>query len=183
MAYVPAARRSRLEISGDGERCRDDGALWQPGLVAFARQVRSRHRRAVSDANGHGADLERAPIGELSGGQQQRVFLARALAQEPHILLMDEPFTGVDVSTQDATLTLLDQLREHNVTLMVSTHDLNLAMNRFDLVLLINHRVIAFGTPAQVFTPEHISQAFGKHVLAFGDKVVVDDCCPPEMFE
>ena len=129
------------------------------------------------------ADLERAPIGELSGGQQQRVFLARALAQEPHILLMDEPFTGVDVSTQEATLTLLDQLREQNVTLMVSTHDLNLAMNRFDLVLLINHRVIAFGTPAQVFTPEHISQAFGKHVLAFGDKVVVDDCCPPEMFE
>ena len=129
------------------------------------------------------APLEHAPIGELSGGQQQRVFLARALAQEPHILLMDEPFTGVDVSTQDATLTLLDQLREQNVTLMVSTHDLNLAMNRFDLVLLINHRVIAFGTPAQVFTPAHIHQAFGKHVLAFGDKVVVDDCCPPEMFE
>lgn len=129
------------------------------------------------------AHLTREPIGELSGGQQQRVFLARALAQEPHILLMDEPFTSVDVSTQEATLELLDQLREERVTLMVSTHDLNLAMKRFDQVLLINRRVIAYGSVDRVFTPANISQAFGKHVLSFADKMVVDDCCPPEMLE
>ncbi len=129
------------------------------------------------------ANLAREPIGDLSGGQQQRVFLARALAQEPHILLMDEPFTGVDVSTQEATLALLDQLRERQVTVMVSTHDLDLAAKRFDQVLLINHRLIAYGPAAQVFTPETISQAFKKHAWLFEDTMVVDDCCPPETFE
>src|SRR5581483_8438552 len=80
------------------------------------------------------AHLAKHPIGDLSGGQQQRVFLARALAQEPHILLMDEPFTGVDVPTQEATLTLLDQLLAQGVTLIVSTHDLNLAAAHFERV-------------------------------------------------
>ena len=73
------------------------------------------------------ANLANQSIAELSGGQQQRVFLRRALAQEPHILLMDEPFTGVDATTQTATFELLDRLRIEGVTLIVSTHDLNLA--------------------------------------------------------
>lgn len=126
------------------------------------------------------ANLAREPIGDLSGGQQQRVFLARALAQEPHILLMDEPFTGIDISTQEATLALLDQLRDQHVTVMVSTHDLDLAAKRFDQVLLINHHLIAYGSAAQVFTPDTIAQAFRKHAWLFKDTVVVDDCCPPE---
>ena len=130
------------------------------------------------------ANLAREPIGELSGGQQQRVFLARALAQEPHILLMDEPFTGVDANTQEATLNLLDELKRQLVTVMVSTHDLNLASSRFDQVLLLNHQLIAYGTPAQVFTPAIVTRAFGAHTLVLdGKPVVVDDCCPPEMFE
>jgi ABC-type Mn2+/Zn2+ transport system ATPase subunit len=130
------------------------------------------------------ANLAREPIGELSGGQQQRVFLARALAQEPHVLLMDEPFTGVDASTQEATLLLLDQLRAQNVTVMVSTHDLNLASERFDRVLLINRRVIAYGQGAQVFTSATVAEAFGAHTLTLeGKSVVVDDCCPPEVIE
>jgi ABC-type Mn2+/Zn2+ transport system ATPase subunit len=130
------------------------------------------------------ANLALAPIGDLSGGQQQRVFLARALAQEPHILLMDEPFTGVDATTQEATLTLLDELRRQQVTVMVSTHDLNLAGSRFDQVLLLNHQLIAYGTPAQVFTSEIVTRAFGAHALILdGKPVIVDDCCPPEMFE
>jgi len=128
------------------------------------------------------ANLARVPIGELSGGQQQRVFLARALAQEPHILLMDEPFTGVDATTQQTVLSLLDQLRAQSVTVLVSTHDLNLAATRFDLILLLNRRVIAFGNAAQVFTPEHITQAFGARTLRLDDKgsLIVDECCPPE---
>ena len=98
------------------------------------------------------AGLVKHPIGDLSGGQQQRVFLARALAQEPHILLMDEPFTGVDVTTQDATLDLLEQLHEQQVTVMVSTHDLRLAGEQFELVLLLNHRLVGFGPPERMFT-------------------------------
>jgi ABC-type Mn2+/Zn2+ transport system ATPase subunit len=126
------------------------------------------------------AELARQPIGDLSGGQQQRAFLARALAQEPHILLMDEPFTSVDAATQDATLALLDQLRAQNVTVMVSTHDLNLASSRFDQVLLLNRQVIAFGLPMMVFTAAHLADAFGARVMQLDGVAVVDDCCPPE---
>jgi ABC-type Mn2+/Zn2+ transport system ATPase subunit len=130
------------------------------------------------------ADLALRTVGELSGGQQQRVFLARALAQEPHILLMDEPFTGVDASTQEATLVLLDQLKAQRVTVMVSTHDLNLASARFDRVLLINRSVIAYDEASRVFTREAVAKAFGSHTLVLDDHpIVVDDCCPPEVVE
>jgi len=126
------------------------------------------------------ADLATRPIGELSGGQQQRVFLARALAQEPHILLMDEPFTGVDFTTQEATLDLMEHLQTQKVTAMVSTHDLTLASERFEQVLLLNKRIIAYGSPEQVFTPANLSQAFGSQVLFLDGVAVVDQCCPPE---
>jgi manganese/iron transport system ATP-binding protein len=127
--------------------------------------------------------LAEKPIGELSGGQQQRVFLARALAQEPHILLMDEPFTGVDFATQEVTLGLLEQLRSAQVTVLVSTHDLNMAIQRFDRVLLLNKRLIAYGVAQEVFTPETIREAFGAKVLDLQGMVVVDDCCPPDEHE
>ena len=127
------------------------------------------------------ADLTDLSIGQLSGGQQQRAFLARALAQEPHILLMDEPFTGVDATTQEATFGLLDHLRKKQVTTIISTHDLNLAASRFDLVLLINHRLIAFGAPRQVFTKENLASAFGNSLLVMENgMMLVDECCPPE---
>lgn len=127
------------------------------------------------------ADLARNPISDLSGGQQQRVFLARALAQEPHILLMDEPFSGVDVTTQETTLKLLDDLRSMDVTTMISTHDLNLAASQCDLILLLNHRLIAFGTPAEVLVQENLVRAFGPHLLILpGGAALVDDYCPPE---
>ena len=126
------------------------------------------------------ADLAKRPIGDLSGGQQQRVFLARALAQEPHILLMDEPFTGVDFTTQEATLELLEHLQSQQVTAMVSTHDLTLAAERFEQVLLLNKRMIAYGPPDEVFKPQNLSQAFGSQVLFLDGVAVVDQCCPPE---
>jgi manganese/iron transport system ATP-binding protein len=126
------------------------------------------------------ADLAKRPIGELSSGQQQRVFLARALAQEPHILLLDEPFTGIDFTTQEATLTLLEYLQSQQVTAMVSTHDLTLASERFEQVLLLNRRLIANGAPEEVFTPPNLSQAFGSQVLFLDGVAVVDQCCPPE---
>jgi ABC-type Mn2+/Zn2+ transport system ATPase subunit len=127
------------------------------------------------------ADLSDHSISDLSGGQQQRVFLARALAQHPHIFLMDEPFTGVDATTQEATLDLLDHLRMQEVTVMISTHDLSLAAARFDTILLLNKRLLAYGTPQQVLTPENLGRAFGTHVLKLEDgAVLVDDCCPPD---
>ena len=127
------------------------------------------------------AHLARRPISELSGGQQQRVFLARALAQEPHILLMDEPFTGVDAATQDTTLVLLDQLQMRDVTMMISTHDLNLAAARFERVLLLNRKLLAYGPAKEIFTPQVLAEAFGSQALVLPEgTVVVDHCCPPQ---
>ncbi len=120
------------------------------------------------------------PIGELSGGQQQRVFLARALAQEPHVLLMDEPFTGVDAGTQESVLALLDELQAQEVTVLVSTHDLRLARERFDLVALLNRRLVAYGTAEEVFRSEHLAEAFGGQALLVNGTLVVDQCCGHE---
>ncbi len=132
------------------------------------------------------ADLARQPIGELSGGQQRRVFLARALAQEPHILLMDEPFTGVDAATQETTMELLDRLRSETVTVLLSTHDLNLAAACFDQVMLLNHRLIGYGPADQVLTPQTITDTFGGQVFwlggrgADGKMITASHGCPPE---
>jgi ABC-type Mn2+/Zn2+ transport system ATPase subunit len=123
-------------------------------------------------------DLGHRSIGELSGGQQQRVFLARALAQQPQILLLDEPFTGVDVATREATLDVLAGLRGHSVTVLVSTHDLDLAADRFDQVVLLSGRLIAAGDPEEVFTERNLQAAFGgQMVVVDGRVVVVDQCC------
>lgn len=125
-------------------------------------------------------DLAKNSIEDLSGGQQQRVFLARALAQNPHILLLDEPFTGVDASTQETTMNLLEELQQKGVTTMVSTHDLNMAATRFSQVLLINRKIIAYGKPDEVFTPENLQIGFGGQVLSMHGVMVVDECCPPD---
>jgi ABC-type Mn2+/Zn2+ transport system ATPase subunit len=129
------------------------------------------------------ADLAGRPISDLSGGQQQRVFIARALAQEPHILLMDEPFTGVDAATVETTLRLLPELRKRGVTLIVSTHDLAMAWERFETILLINKRVVGFGRPAEVLTTGRIQEAFGGQALLLDGGlggVLIDRCCPEE---
>ncbi|OGO09763.1 MAG: hypothetical protein A3K46_02420 [Chloroflexi bacterium RBG_13_60_9] len=118
------------------------------------------------------------PISDLSGGQQQRVFLARALAQEPHILLMDEPFNGVDQTTQEKVFEIMDHLRRMCVTALVATHDLTQASTKFDLVILLNRKLIAIGPPSQIMRKDIIRQAFGSSALDLGDLMVVDQCCP-----
>ena len=148
-------------------------------LAWFRRQSRQDHDIVNRSMEQLGIlQLAKRPIGDLSGGQQQRVFLARALAQEPHILLMDEPFTGVDVSTQEIMFALLDELKKEKVTVMVSTHDLNMAGLRFDRVLLLRRKLVAYGKPAEVFTREHVQEGFGSQVLYLEDAVVIDQCCP-----
>lgn len=100
-------------------------------------------------------------IANLSGGQQQRVFLARALAQQSDLYLMDEPFAGVDAATEAAIITLLHELRSAGKTLLVVHHDLPTARNYFDMLILLNMRLVAFGPTEQVFTYELLQKTYG----------------------
>ncbi|NLE21190.1 MAG: metal ABC transporter ATP-binding protein [Actinobacteria bacterium] len=147
------------------------GWLRRPGAADREVVARCLHELGI-------AELEKRAIGELSGGQQQRVFLARALAQEPHVLLLDEPFTGVDVGAREALLALIGRLREQGITVLVSTHDMETAARRFELVALLNGRLVAYGEPSAVFTPDHLTEAFGGQALFLGGMVVIDQCCP-----
>jgi ABC-type Mn2+/Zn2+ transport system ATPase subunit len=114
-------------------------------------------------------------IGRLSGGQQQRTLLARVLAQDPHLLLLDEPVSGVDTTTQHAIFALLEELRGNGKTVLVATHDLNCVVERFDLVLCINKRLIAYGPPGEVFREDTLNRTYGSHlmIVKVGDRRIV----------
>lgn len=127
------------------------------------------------------ADISHRQISELSGGQQQRMFIARALAQEAKLMLMDEPFAGLDIKSRNGLLDIFDQLRRENVTLMVALHDLQLASEKFDRVMLLNREMIGIGTPDEIFDADHIMAVFGHHshrIESNGKLILVhDDCC------
>ncbi len=108
-------------------------------------------------------------IGQLSGGQKRRVFIARALVQETDVLLLDEPFSGVDAAAEQEILELLDLLRQEGVTVLLATHDMSMAANHFDRLLLLNRRVVAYGPPSAVFTPQTLSKAYGGRIGVFQD--------------
>ncbi|MEJ2263687.1 MAG: metal ABC transporter ATP-binding protein [Anaerolineales bacterium] len=120
-------------------------------------------------------------IGELSGGQQQRMFIARALAQEAELMLMDEPFAGLDVTSQGDIFRILRDLSDRNVTMLVAMHDLKMAAENFDWVMLLNHRLVGFGEPGETLTSERLVEAYGDHLhlVEAGDQILAlsDTCC------
>lgn len=133
-----------------------------PALTLFRRLSR-RDRQLAWEAlatvgMGHHA---RARIGELSGGQQQRVFLARALAGQAQVLLLDEPVTGVDTPSQHEIFALLRRLRDMGKTILITSHDLNFVGEHADLALLLASRVVAFGRSHDVLVPHLFEQAYG----------------------
>lgn len=139
------------------------------GHMNFLRIPAASDRRKVTEA------LERVnmlrfrhhQIGELSGGQKKRVFLARALAQEAPVILLDEPFTGVDVKTETAIIELLRQLRASGHLMLVSTHNLGSVPDFCDQVVLLNRTVLASGPTATTFTPQNLERAFGGVLRSF----------------
>lgn len=133
------------------------------GHMNFLRMTRAIDREAVDSALervGMSAYRKRQ-IGELSGGQKKRVFLARALAQEGELILLDEPFTGVDVRTEEAIITLLQGLRDEGRVMLVSTHNLGSVPRFCDRAVLINRTVLAAGPTAETFTKANLEKAFG----------------------
>ncbi len=106
-------------------------------------------------------DFKERQIGELSGGQKKRAFLARALAQKGTVMLLDEPFTGVDVKTERTIIDLLLQLKQEGHTILISTHDLGSVTSFCDQVILVNRTILAYGPTAEVFTEDNLTRTFG----------------------
>ena len=133
------------------------------GYMNFLRIPRAEDKRMVEESLTRVGmlDFRERQIGELSGGQKKRVFLARALAQRSRVILLDEPFTGVDVKTETAIIDLLRVLRDEGHLMLVSTHNLGSVPEFCDQVVLVNRTVLAFGPTDEVFTMENLTRAFG----------------------
>lgn len=118
------------------------------------------------------------PIGALSGGQKRRVFIARALAQETNILLMDEPFNGVDSAAEQELVETLEALSTHGITLLLATHDLARAARDFDRVMLLKQHLLGYGTASEVLRPSVLQQAYGGALRIFqenGETLLIND--------
>ncbi|HEY8579778.1 MAG TPA: metal ABC transporter ATP-binding protein [Beijerinckiaceae bacterium] len=133
------------------------------GRMGLLRRARAQDRAAVDAALARVGmtDLRKRQIGELSGGQKKRVFLARALAQGGRVVLLDEPFTGVDARSEQAIVALLREMRDEGALIFVSTHDLDAVPDFCDEVVLFNRAVVAHGPTDAVFTHDNLARAFG----------------------
>ncbi len=164
--------------------------VWDVVMMGRARQIgyilppRKRDRDAVRGALQRVGmwDLRRRQIGELSGGQRRRVFVARALAQQASVLLLDEPFSGVDATSESDIFQVLDVLREEGVAVLLATHNLAQAATHYDKLMLLNNgRMIAFGTPESIYTPDNLAATFGDRIALIrdGDRyhIIADKPC------
>jgi len=183
IAYVP----QRSEVAWDFPVTVQDvvmmGRIRKIGLFRWPRRKDWQFIRQAMGSVGVDQLADRQ-IAELSGGQQQKVFLAQAIAQEAELVLLDEPLGGLDLPSQEAIFEILEQLKGQGVSVLVATHDLNLAAERFDRVMLLNRRMIAIGTPDQVLTQSNLVQAYGGHLHPVqgesGLLVLTDTCCEGE---
>jgi manganese/iron transport system ATP-binding protein len=163
IAYVP--QRSQIDWTFP-VTVSDVVMMGRVGKIGFFRWPGRRDREIVAQslARVQASHLAHKQIGELSGGQQQRIFIARALAQEAELLLLDEPLAGLDMPSQEAIFDILNNVRADGVTVLLATHDLGLAAEQFDHILLLNQKIIAYDVPTAVLTTDHLLQAYGGHV-------------------
>ncbi|WP_449042311.1 manganese/iron ABC transporter ATP-binding protein [Paracoccus sp. (in: a-proteobacteria)] len=177
VAYVPQAEEVDWSFPVLVE---DVVMMGRYGHMGFLRRPRPADRAAVDAALARVgmSELRHRQIGELSGGQRKRVFLARALAQDGRVILLDEPFTGVDVQTEDQIIALLGELRDEGRVMLVSTHNLGSVPEFCDRVVLVRGTVLAHGPTATTFTRENLERAFGgvlRHITLGGDALHDDD--------
>jgi ABC-type Mn2+/Zn2+ transport system ATPase subunit len=148
-------------------------------LIGFGRSAGRKDRESVAAALetvGMAGDRDRQ-IGALSGGQRRRVFLARALAAEPDLYLLDEPVTGVDVTTQEDLMRILEAESDAGRTVVATTHDLASAAHHFHQAAFVNGRIVAFGPADLVMDPALLTATYGGHVIVLpaGDRTIIDD--------
>ncbi|RPE71851.1 manganese/iron transport system ATP-binding protein [Pacificibacter maritimus] len=150
------------------------------GKMGFFRRAKAADHAAVDQALArvNMQDFRKRQIGELSGGQRKRVFLARALAQDGQVILLDEPFTGVDVKTEEQIIALLRELRDEGRVMLVSTHNLGSVPHFCDRTVLVKGTVLGYGLTEDVFTHDNLERAFGgvlRHFTLGGDELHDDD--------
>jgi manganese/iron transport system ATP-binding protein len=176
IAYVPQAEEVDWSFPVLVE---DVVMMGRYGHMGFLRRPRAADHQAVDAALArvNMTDFRHRQIGELSGGQKKRVFLARALAQDAKVILLDEPFTGVDVKTEEQIIALLRTLREEGRVMLVATHNLGSVPEFCDRVVLVKGTVLAHGPTAEIFTPENLRMAFGGVLRHFvlGGETLHDD--------
>ncbi|WP_240643451.1 manganese/iron ABC transporter ATP-binding protein [Paracoccus siganidrum] len=177
VAYVPQAEEVDWTFPVLVE---DVVMMGRYGHMGFLRRPSARDRAAVDQAleRVNMQDFRNRQIGELSGGQKKRVFLARALAQEGQVILLDEPFTGVDVQTEEQIIALLRELRAEGRVMLVSTHNLGSVPEFCDRVVLVKGTVLAHGLTETTFTRENLERAFGgvlRHFTLGGEALHDDD--------
>ncbi len=160
VAYVPQAEEVDWQFPVS---VWDVAMMGRYGSMNFLRIPRAQDKAKVEESLRRVSmwEFKDRQIGELSGGQKKRVFLARALAQEGRVILLDEPFTGVDVKTEEAIIELLRDLRREGCIILVSTHNLGSVPEFCDQVVLINRTVLAYGRTSEVFTEQNLAAAFG----------------------
>jgi len=179
IAYVP--QRSQIDWTFPAT-VEDVVMMGRVGRIGLFRRPSRRDwdhvRASLNRVNA--THLAKKQIGELSGGQQQRIFIARALAQEAELLLLDEPLSGLDIPSQQAIFEALEGLRPDRVTVLMATHDLNLAAERFDRVMLLNKRIVAFDHGSAVLTTDNLLAAYGGHIHRIDDGgavLLAEECC------
>ena len=177
VAYVPQAEEVDWTFPVLVE---DVVMMGRYGKMGLLRRPSPADRAAVDAALERVAmqDFRHRQIGELSGGQKKRVFLARALAQEGQVILLDEPFTGVDVKTEEAIIALLRAMRDEGRVMLVSTHNLGTVPEFCDRVILVKGTVLAHGPTETTFTRENLERAFGgvlRHITLGGNDLHDDD--------
>jgi ABC-type Mn2+/Zn2+ transport system ATPase subunit len=169
LAYVPQS--SQLDWNFPAS-VQDVVLMGRVGLMGLFRFPARRDHEVVEESlqRVNLTHLAHRQVGELSGGQKQRMLIARALAQEADLVLLDEPLAGLDIPSQDQILSLLDELKQQGITVLFATHDLELAAEHFDRILLLNRKLIAYGTGDEVLTPQNLALAYGGHMQMIDTK-------------
>ncbi|MBV1934465.1 MAG: manganese/iron ABC transporter ATP-binding protein [Parvibaculaceae bacterium] len=177
IAYVPQAEEVDWSFPVLVEDVVMMGRYWHMGFFRRASQA-DRAAVAVALERVGMAEFRSRQIGELSGGQRKRVFLARALAQDSQVILLDEPFTGVDVQTEEAIIALMREMRDDGRVMLVSTHNLGLVPEFCDRTVLVKETILAFGPTETTFTRDNLVKAFGgvlRHFVLGGSDLHLDD--------